>query len=451
MKFVATLSPLTSVIYTSTLSILMIMKHIINYSQTSLFSNYGSPRHFAISAGVGAMIAGLASATAAGVNGALQYSTNSKNRDFTREGWKLQSEEAEKARDFNSEEAEKAREYYSESAIMQRRKDAGLNTALSGSESATSGPSASGSGASLSSPIPMEAPQFGEIGNALSEAIGNYFGFKQAELQGVKISSDTEKVLQDIVQDRAMHEVSINMNTQIFENLKRTGEEISLKNTQLRNAVRLERIHVNEVFNRFYNDWVSTQMARDNVKIEGGKFLLMYQKDRAKIMTDARNFANSLKLQKTDLEFRYGARARSGSSYDQNSSSTSGSQWNINGKYQASASAHGRVPMVAGVDVSAGIEIGGTYGRHGQETTAEMVGITSSSESIFANSDVGKVISQVEGALLVLESPDSSKEVIDNAIDLILRANYSFEAFQMYYEKLDRFATQQAPGLETLK
>lgn len=427
------------------------MKHIISYSQSSLFSNYGNPKHFTVGLGLGSMIAGLASATAAGVNGGLQYAANTKNEKLTREGWKLQTEEAQRARDFNSDEAEKAREYYSEEAVMERRKKAGLHTALSGSDSATSGAVASGSAGSLGSPLPMQAPQFGDIGTALSQAIGNYFGFKQAEIQGGKISVDTEKVLQDIVQDKAMHEVSLRLNTQMFENLKRTGEELTLKNTQLRNAVRLEKIHVNEVFNRFYNDWVTQQMAKDNVKIEGGKFLLMYQKDRAKIMTDARNFANSLKLQKTDLEYKYGGRARMGTSYDQNSSNTSGSQWNVNGKYHADASAHGRVPLVAGVDVSAGVEIGGSYGRHGQETTAEMVGITSSAESIFANSDVGKAIAEVEGALLVLESPDSSQEAINNAIDLILRANYSFEAFQMYYEKLDRFATQQTPGLETMQ
>ena len=427
------------------------MKHIISYSQSSLYSNYGSPKHFAISATLGSIISGVAAAAAGGMSAASTFATNSANRELTREGWKLQQEEAEKARQFNAEEAAKAREYYSEEAIMRRRASAGLNTALSGSDSATSGAVASGSPASISSPIPMQAPDLSFVGTALSQAIGNYFGFKQAEIQGGKISADTEKVLQDIVQDKAMHEVSLRMNTQMFENLKRTGEELTLKNTQLRNAVRLERIHVNEVFNRFYNDWVTQQMARDNVKIEGGKFLLMYQKDRAKIMTDARNFANSLKLQKTDLEYKYGGRARMGSSYDQNTSNTSGSQWNINGKYHADASAHGRVPLVAGVDVSAGIEIGGSYGRHGQETTAEMVGITSSAESVFANSDVGKAIAEVEGALLVLESPDSTQEAINNAIDLILRANYSFEAFQMYYEKLDRFATQQTPGLETLR
>ena len=119
------------------------MKHIISYSQSSLFANYGNPKHYAISAGLGALIGGLASATASGVSGGLQYSTNSKNEALTREGWKLQTEEAERARDFNSEEAEKAREYYSEEAVMERRKKAGLNTALSGSDSATSGAVAS--------------------------------------------------------------------------------------------------------------------------------------------------------------------------------------------------------------------------------------------------------------------------------------------------------------------
>lgn len=427
----------------------MTMKHIISYSPSSLFSNYGNPKHYAISAGLGALIAGLASATAGAVNGGLQYSANSKNEALTREGWKLQTEEAEKSRHFNADEAEKAREYYSEEAIMARRKEAGLNTAMSGSDSATSGASASGSAGSFGSPIPMQAPQFGAIGSGLAEAIGNYFGFKQADIQGKKTDAETQRILQDIVHDKAMHEVSIRMTTQNFYNLKKMGEELDIKNAQLRNATRLEHLHVNEVFNRFYNDWVTIQMAKDNVKIDGGKFILMYEKDRAKIMADARNFANSLKLQKTDLQYKYGGRARIGSSYDQSSSETNGSQWNINGKYHAEASAHGRVPMVAGVDVSAGVDIGGSYGRHGQETTAEMVGITSSSEASFANDEVAQIISRVEGALIVLESPDSSDEVIRNAIDVILRANYSFEAFQMYYEKLDRFSSSQVPGLES--
>lgn len=425
------------------------MKHIVNYWQSFHLCGYGNPKHYTIGLGLGSMIAGLASATAAGVNGGLQYAANSKNEKLTREGWKLQTEEAERARQFNADEAEKAREYYSEESVMERRKNAGLNTALSGSDSATSGASASGSAGSIGSPIPMQAPQFGDIGTALSEAIGNYFGFKQADIQGQKMKAETAQILQDTIHDRAMHEVSIRMTTQNFYNLQKMGEELSIKNMQLRNATRLEHLHVNEVFNRFYNDWVTIQMAKDNVKIDGGKFILMYEKDRAKIMADARNFANSLKLQKTDLQYKYGGRSRVGSTFDQSTSETEGSQWNINGKYHADASANGGMPGVAKVGVSAGIEIAGGYSSSQQGTTAEMVGISSSSEASFANEEVAQIIARVEGALIVLESPDSSDEVIRNAIDVILRANYSFEAFMMYYEKLDRYSSSQVPGLES--
>lgn len=423
------------------------MKHIINYWENSLSYGFGSRKHYAISAGLGAMIAGLASATAAGVGSGLQYSTNSKNANLTREGWKLQTEEAERAREFNSEEAEKAREYYSEQSVMNRRKEAGLNTALSGSESATSGASASGSAGSLSSPIPMQVPQFGEIGNALSQAIGNYFNFKQLELQGAKVSADTAKVLQDTIQDKAMFEVSMRMQNTTWQNLLKTQEHLDLQNTELKNAIRIQRLHVNEVHNQFYNEWVTREMAKNNVKIEGGKFILMYEKDLENIKLNARNFANELKLRKTDTQFKYGGRSRFGSTFDQNNSNTEGSQWSINGKYHYGASASAGIAGFGNVGGNTGLEIGGNYSSSQQRTTAEMVGISSSSESTFANSEVGQILAKVEGALMTLEAPDLSDELKRHAIDILLRANYSFEAYQAYYAKLDRHSTSATPLL----
>lgn len=412
------------------------MKHIIKLLENTLSSPTANLKCGIPAAALGGIISGIGGIAGGAMSSSSQYSANGQNMRLTREGWKIQQQEAEKSRQFNSEEAEKAREYYSEGAIMKRRQEAGLNTALEGSQSATSGASAQGSSANISSPIPMQSTDFTPLSNGLQTAISNYFGFKQTELQGAKVSAETERVLQDIIQDKAMHEVSIRMNTQQIENLTKQNEELSLKNTQLRNAVRLERIQVNGVFNRFYNDWVTNKMAQDNVKIEGGKFILMYQKDRAKIMAEARNFANQLRIHKVDLQYKYGGRSRHGATYGQNSNDTNSSGWSVNGKFHSEGSVSAGVLGFGKVDGSTGVELGGNYTTSQQRTTAEMVGVSASSEQTFANTEVGKMLAEVEGALLILESPDSSDEVIRNALDVILRANYSFEAFTIYYEKI---------------
>lgn len=100
--------------------------------------------------GAGTAAAGVANAAAtiaaANINREAQEMTNVYNYQIHRED-----------NEFNAAEAEKTRQWNSASAIMERNKEAGINTALAG-ESAVGNTPSSAQGSSAT-PIPMQAPQ----------------------------------------------------------------------------------------------------------------------------------------------------------------------------------------------------------------------------------------------------------------------------------------------------
>ncbi len=192
----------------------------------------------AIGSIIGATAVGLAGTVASTAIGATaQSSLNKQTMDFNREeaekSREFNSEEAEKSREFNSEEAEKARlfqsteaekarDYYSESSVMQRRSDAGLNSAVLNagapptSTGVPSGATASGSSAS-SSPASVSPTSIPQSSNpviqgieilqmsqqlrsmARSNLIGDKYDDSRAAAEIGKTSAEIDSIGQDII------------------------------------------------------------------------------------------------------------------------------------------------------------------------------------------------------------------------------------------------------------
>lgn len=151
---------------------------IIRYVQiSSLGHPYGNLRKCDIY-GIGAAVSGTMGALA---NITATELTNQANRDIARENNETQIKIHEDDRAFNAEEAEKTRQWNSEQAVMERRKEAGLNIVnpqgISGGSGGSNATASAPSAPQLVTPT-MQAPQI------------DFAGTLGAVIDGFKASSE---------------------------------------------------------------------------------------------------------------------------------------------------------------------------------------------------------------------------------------------------------------------
>lgn len=436
------------------------MKHLLNYNYDTLSCGYASPRkcyYYGIEAAIiGGIVAGVGAAAGGAAQAAGMSAANADNADLTREGWDLQSKEAELARRFNAAEAEKARDYYSEVNIMKRRSEAGLNTAMVAGQSATSGPAATGPAASIGSPIPMQNVGAG-VGAAiqgaadtLSNAVDASINYKKSakDLENTdantkKTIADTQKVLDDNVRAAAIHNMTLEQINLQIENALKDGTFKDLQNEGMKITLAAERQGLDNVSSAMYNAWRETKMKEANIKFEAGKFMFEYQRDMAEIKNQGKQFILTLKQQKEDMRYKYGRRRIYSAGRNQtdgvnvNHQEGSNNMWNVNGKIAGSAGFKG----VA----SASAEISGGYQSSSSEMESKGYSTTNSMstndqfEEHFANTDVGRELSKAEGYMEILESPVYSEELKREAAEGILHLNLSVRAWAMEMQQINAY------------
>lgn len=430
------------------------MKNVINYNHNFLYSGYGNPKHYAISAAVGSLIAGIGAAVGGGATAISQYATNSDNQELTREGWDRQEREAARQRIFNRDEAEKAREYYSEEAVMQRRESVGLNTAMVASESATSGPSASGSPASLNAPIPNQAPNIGAVGTAISDAISNYFGFKSTESEIAKAGAETQRLYQDV----AFHRVADNMNLRIIStnlsNLQKAGELTDAQIKQVQTLIDAEKHKISSAKVALYNDFMSTRFAGLNYAVNAVQGMHMIEVDYQKMNQYTMELRARIGMYKASHHTEWKSRAKgvlngnTSEGKDVNQQDGWQKKWQLHGVYDAGTNAHVNAPFVAGLDVHANVEVGGQYGKDSHHNTSEttsqlrMNGYSDEYEEYFVNTRAGQLLCELDACTAELDdvvnqrgrySKGDWRELRNLLTERIIEINTSYDTWEMLY------------------
>lgn len=436
------------------------MKHLINYNYDTLSCGYASPRkcyYYGIEAAIiGGIVGGIGAAVGGSAQAAGMAAANSDNAELTREGWDLQSKEAELARRFNAAEAAKARDYYSEVNIMKRRSEAGLNTAMVATNSATSGPAATGPAASIGAPIPMQnvgngaAAAIQGAADTLSNAVQASIDYKKAskdientDANTKKTNAETQKVLDDNVRAAAINNMTLEQINLNIENALKDGTYKDLQNEGMRITLAAERQGIDKVGLDAYTSWRATKMQEANIKFEAGKFMYDYQKSMAEIKNQGKQYILQLKTQMEDMRFKYGKRKISTSSVNQtdgvniNRQEGSNSMWNINGKVGAG----GHIPGIASVhgEISGGYQSSDSEMESQGYSTTNSMSTNDQFEEHFANTDVGRELSRAEAYMEILDSPVYSDELKKQAAEGMLNLNLSVRAWAMEMQQINAY------------
>ncbi len=300
----------------------------------------------AIGSIIGATAVGLAgTAASTAIGAAAQSSLNKQTMDFNREEAEksrdFNSQEAEKARDFASKEAEKSRDYYSESSVMQRRSDAGLNSAVLNagaaptstgvpSGAAASGAAASGAAASVS---PTSLPQSSnpviqgiEIlqmsqqlrSMARSNMIGDKYDDSRAAAEIGKTSAEIDSIGQDIISKQLDNDFT-------FSTFKDRLDLMSNSVTSSRLDNLLKELQKFDLDNKIQNGiqeayflWVENNSKMFNTLLNAENFEHQWELDKNELRLRVEEF----KMNWNNMSYSHGFHASSNKSTSSNTSSS---------------------------------------------------------------------------------------------------------------------------------
>lgn len=430
------------------------MKNLINLNENIQSYGFAPPKYYALSsltalgglAGIGSVVSGGSSIAGTAANVAMQAQTNAMNERLTREGWDRQSDEAEKAREFNANEAEKAREYYSESEQVKRREDAGLNTAMVASNSATTGASASGSPASLSSPIPAQSPQID--GSALGDALSNYFGFKTAESNISKAGAETKRLYQQIEFEKASNKINLNILNTTLDNLSKAGELTSKQIEQAQTTINAEKHKVSIAKVGLFNEWMSDRMSSINQTFNSVNGLHIIEVNYEKLSLYTQELRARLHMFKTETYTQWRKRLSATDNRnvtegrDFNQQDGSSSKWNLGGELSAKA---GNGIIGGSVNVNGGYESSSSSVTSQGTSSSVNTGYSEQFEEYFVDTRAGQLLCEVDACVSELDDVINKRgkyttgdwrELRNYLINRITEINTSYETWEMlYYNK----------------
>lgn len=418
------------------------MKSIINYNYDTLSCGFASPKKCGIESIIAGLGLGLTAATTT-AQGIGMASANATNEKLTREGWKLQMEEAERNRQFNASEAEKTRDFYSESSIMARRAEAGLNTAMTASESAQSGATATGSPASLSSPIPMQ--NVGEAAvSGLSTAMASLDVLSKVRSGNADVLLKKEQV-KGIALDNMLKEVTKNvtveMQNETLRNLVKTGKYLDLQNSQLQQAMQIERYTANQGMMISYQQFRLQRAQETKTRMESLQIAHGAEAWQTAWVAEQKRYWNDFLLRAKTASWQSGGYKdslktdRESINSDSRIDKGEDSRWNISGGVSAS----GGFPI--GANVSGHVE--GGYNSGSTEKTSVGVaeisetGISTTEREFIQNNDFAKLSYK---ALKIIDeyenNPNLTKDIRQAMMRELENLNMSFQLYQAEMQQL---------------
>lgn len=425
------------------------MKYL-NFTHDIRFSGYGSRRHFAIGLGIGSIASSVGGSVA---NAVMQAETNAMNERLTKEGWDRQAEEAQIARDFNASEAEKSREYYSETEQVKRREEAGLNTAMVASNSATTGASGSVSPASISSPLPAKSPQID--GRALGDALSNYFGFKISQANISKAGAETKRLYQQIEFEKASNQINLNILNTTLDNLRKVGDLNDKQIEQAQTTINAEKHKISLAKVGLFNEWFGDRMASINQTFNSinGLHIIEVNFDRLNLYTQ--ELRARLQMFKTETYTQWRKRLSSTDNRnvtegrDFNQQDGSSSKWNLGGELSAKA---GNGIIGGSVNVNGGYESSNTSVTSQGTSSSINNGYSEQFEEYFVDTRAGQLLGEVDACVSELDDVINKRgkytqgdwrELRNYLINRITEINTSYETWEMLYYKPAHSSTQQ--------
>lgn len=405
-----------------------------NYNPDTLL--YGLPsRKMAL---FGSIASAAIGAAGVGLNAGAQFQANAQNEELTREGWALQQEEAEKSRQFNSEEAAKSRDYYNELSVLERRQQAGLNVAMTGSESASTGASASSSPGSISSPTPMKAVDaFSQLGPIVAEALGIYNNTRNADSDVRKKLAELRGINLDNALKEATNNISVDIQNQTLENLKKTGEIMDLQSEQVRQAISIERQHANQARLVAWYQWRNSKREEFNTMREGIKTMSDIENFNRSFFEMQRNFAQSLRREYKDMAYKYGKRVTDASnentSYSSAWSNLKGTVKSIAGSLTTSGQVEAGVPGFGKVTGKVETSINGQYQSNSQQsngfTDTSSLGMSTQSSYTIEDDALAQISAEVIAICDEYDKGGHTKEYVNFLIDKLMNLNLSFDMY----------------------
>lgn len=282
--------------------------------------------------GITGAVTAAAGAAGSIISAAGQASLNKETMKFNREeaekAREFNAEEAEKAREFNAEQAAITRDYYSEQSVMERRSEAGLNSAVVGQPGSTSsggpsatGPAATGPAANVSG---MVAPDYGraivDTLGALEKVVdisGKFHDNKSKEIHNnadaeflsqdrqaalSKSLAETQEIIQNSVSKQLENDFTFQSFNQRLELLAKSVTSADLENgIKELNQFDIKNKIQNGVEQAYYL-WVENNTKMFNTLLNAENFEHQWEQDRNQIRLAIEQF----KKDYTDMSYRYG-------------------------------------------------------------------------------------------------------------------------------------------------
>lgn len=398
----------------------------------------------------GSIASAAIGAAGVGLNAGAQFQANAQNEELTREGWVLQQEEAEKSRQFNSDEAAKSRDYYNELSVLERRQQAGLNTAMTGSESASTGASASSSPGSISSPTPMKAVDaFSQLGPLAMEALGIYNSTRNADVDIRKKLEELRGINLDNALKEATKGITVDIQNQTLDNLKKTGEIMDLENEKVRQAMSIERQHANQARLAGWYAWRHSQLDEFNTTRDSLKTMAEIDNYNRSFFAYQRNFYQSLSKEYKDMAYKHGERvtdtSNENTSYSSAWSNLKGTVKSIAGSLTTSGQVEAGVPGLGKVTGRVETSVNGQYQRNSQETNGytdtSSLGVSSQSMRIIEDNPLAQLSAQALAICDEYEKGGHSKDYVNFLMNKLMNINLSYD---MYLRDLEQTQSERS-------
>lgn len=302
-----------------------------------------------VASAVGTVAAGAGSIASAVSQGNLNKKMMQFNHDEAELARQFNADEAEKARDFNAEQAEITRDYFSEQSVMDRRAEAGLNSAVVGTQgsSTSSGPSATGPAATggAASVSGLQAPNYGGAVSDVIDALGNIVDVsgKIADVKSKNLHNDVDseflsnerrasldKTLaetHEVIQQSVAKQLENDFTFQTFNQRLQLLEK-SVTAAELDNG--LKELNQYDIKNKIQNGveqayylWVENNSRMFNTLLNAENFEHEWEQQRNEFRLQVERF----KKDYTDMSYRYGSSETIRNSKSSGASSVRGSSF----------------------------------------------------------------------------------------------------------------------------
>lgn len=346
-----------------------------------------------------------------------------KSRDFN-------AQEAEKNRQFNSQEAQKAREWNSETAIKERRKEAGLNTAMTDGGQGGSTISASGSPASSSPTSAPSAPtlstphlQTPDIAGAINAGIN--LAKASSEISGNK--AEAEKDLQETKQSIEETRYKSILNSLTPQKIQTEIEDLKSKinftnqdKDRIRAITAKEREYLDSAMMQGYNEWVKNEVAKGQLNLEQNKFIALFSQHQQDVRTDARKFAEDWRKRDYENSYKFGSYSSKRNQYTD---------------MRTSSNDYGE-----GLRTSFGSSIPSTSLSEEQNTSlGSNYGVNETSDYKFSNlrnTIYYQQAVEAEACLYILTNHKEDKRAVKSALNRIQMINTSVQAYSLVLNEI---------------